>query len=472
MSTNATQRLAQRRELIIGAPLAGVLWRLVVPAAVWYLLNYSFFIADTYFIGKLGTKPLAAMGLITAVVVFTITLSQGLGSALAAIASIYLGAGQQPQARRLIGHTVWLALLVSFVVAVVGLLTIDPLFRALGASEDQLPYIREYMQVFYLGYALVAVPTVAQSAIRASGDVITPAVLLLIAGCVHVVLDPILIFGNGWVPALGVRGAAIAALVARAVGGVLTLWIVVARDELLALRDREGWRDSFRMITRIGVPVALQMSVLALAAAVNMRIAGTLGPEAVAGLGVGFRLEAIATAMVFGLPVVLPTFIGQNVGARLPLRAGQGAQLGALQVFFVQLAIALLLALFAAGLARPFSRDAHVQHVISVFLYTMPVSYAFHALTSAAAGTFIALGRMRSYLIVGALPGLLFIAMSWLGATLYGVLGLVSALALARIGLGIAAWFWLRSVLRSLGFLEPPKSVPPAAGPIAATEPT
>jgi Na+-driven multidrug efflux pump len=313
---------------------------------------------------------------------------------------------------------------------------------------------------------------VLQSAIRASGDVITPAVLLLIAGCVHVVLDPILIFGNDWVPALGVRGAAIAALIARAVGAALTLWIVTARDQLLALREREGWRDSFRIITRIGVPVALQMSVLALVAAVNMRIAASLGPEAVAGLGVGFRIEAIATAMVFGLPVVLPTFIGQNVGAQLPLRAGHGAQLGALQVFFVQLGFALLLALCASVLAVPFSPDAHVQDVIAVFLYVMPVSYAFHALTSTAAGTFIALGRMRSYLLVGALPGLLFIAMSWLGASLFGVVGLVSALALARIGLGIGAWFWLRSVLRSLGFLEPPrpKSLPPAPGTLGSPE--
>jgi putative MATE family efflux protein len=447
--------LAQRRELIVGGALGPVLWRLVVPAAVWYLLNYAFFIADTYFVGQLGTEPLAAMGLITAVVVLTITLSQGLGSALAALASIYLGAGQHVPAARLISHTLWLGAAVSVAVAVIGVLTIDPLFVALGASADQLPYIREYMVVFYLGYAAIALPTIGQSAIRATGDVVTPAVLLMISGLVHVLLDPILIFGNGVVPAMGVRGAAIAAVLARAIGGVLTLWILARRDRLLALGDLTGLRDSLRVIARIGLPVALQMSVLALVGAANMRIAGSLGPEAVAGIGVGFRIEAIATAMVFGLPVILPTFIGQNVGAGKPLRAGEGALLGARQVFWVQLAIALLLAVSASAIAAPFSPDERVRGVIRSFLFVVPVSYALHALTSAAAGTFIALGRMRAYLIVGALPGVLFIGMSWLGAHFYGELGLFGALSFARMALGVAAFLWLRSVLRSVGFLAP-----------------
>jgi putative MATE family efflux protein len=462
--------LAQRRELIVGGALGPVLWRLVVPAAVWYLLNYAFFIADTYFVGRLGTEPLAAMGLITAVVVLTITLSQGLGSALAALASIYLGAGQQAPAARLISHTLWLGAAVSVIVAVIGVLTIDPLFVALGASADQLPYIREYMVVFYLGYAAIALPTIGQSAIRATGDVVTPAVLLMISGVVHVLLDPILIFGNGVVPAMGVRGAAIAAVLARAVGGVLTIWILARRDRLLALRDFAGLRDSFRVIARIGLPVALQMSVLALVGAANLWIAGSLGPEAVAGIGVGFRIEAIATALVFGLPVILPTFIGQNVGAGKPLRAGEGALLGARQVFWVQLAIALLLALSASAIAAPFSPDERVRGVIRTFLFVVPVSYALHALTSAAAGTFIALGRMRSYLIVGALPGLLFISMSWLGAQLYGVLGLFAALSLARMALGVAAFLWLRSVLRSVGFL-PPRVTAPAPAVVAEQRP-
>jgi putative MATE family efflux protein len=462
MSTDATQRLAARRELIVSGSLSAALWRLVVPAAIWYLLNYSFFIADTYFVGKLGTKPLAAMGLITAAVALTMTLSQGLGSALAALASIYLGAGQQAAATRLISHTVWLGALVSIGVAAVGLLAIDPLFVALGASPDQLVYIREYMVVFYLGYALIAVPTVGQSAIRATGDVITPAVLLMATGLVHVLLDPIFIFGRGVVPAMGVRGAAVAALVARAFGCVLTLWILGVRDRLLDLRDRRGVRESFRIVSQIGLPVALQMSVLAIVGAVNLRIAAGLGPEAVAGLGVGFRLEAVATALVFGLPVVLPTFIGQNVGAGKPQRAGEGVLLGARQVFCVQLVIAGLLALSAASVARPFSPDEHVRGVIRLFLLGLPVSYAVHALTAATAGTFIALGRMRSYLIVGALPAFLFIGMSWLGGRLFGVVGLVGALSLARVVLGVSAWLWLRSVLRSLGFLP---------GPIGAQEP-
>lgn len=463
MSSAATDRLAVRRESMISLPLGPVLWRLTLPASIWFLLNYSFFIADTYFVGKLGTEPLAAMGLITAVVVLAVTLAQGLGSALAALASIYLGAGQRAQATRLVSHTVWLATAVSVAVALVGLLTIDPLFIALGASANQLPYIREYMIVFYAGYAFIAVPSVGQAAIRATGDVVTPAVLLVISGLLHVVLDPILIFGAGPVPALGVRGAAVAAVLARAIGGALTLWVLARRDRLLDPWDIAGWRESFRTIARIALPVSVQMSMAALAGAINMKIAGSLGPEALAGIGVGFRIEAIATALVFGLPVILPTFIGQNVGAGKPLRAGEGALLGARQVFTAQLVIAALLALSASWIASPFSPDERVREVIRTFLFLSPLTYAPHALTCAAAGIFVALGRMRDYMIIGALPAVLFVAVAWLGARAYGAPGLLAALSLARLALGIIAFFWLRSVLRSLGFLAPPTVATDAA---------
>jgi putative MATE family efflux protein len=453
MAVGSSERLAERRIQITRGPLNRVLWRLIAPAAAWYVLSYAFFVADTYFVGRLGTSQLAAMGLISAVVMLTMTLAQGIGSALSAIAALFLGAGQDAPAARLISHTTWLGLIVSALLLVVGLPTIDPLFRALGATDDLMPHIRDYMVVWNIGYAIAIVPVVGQAGIRATGDVITPALILLLGGAINVALDPILIYGAGPIPAFGVRGAAVASLVGRAIGGVITFVVLARRDRLLKLCDFEGIRTSWSQILKIGLPVSLQMSVLALVAAINLRIASGLSATALAALGVGYRIEALATAFVFGLPVILPTFIGQNAGAGDKLRAGTGTLLAVRQVSFVQAGLAVALAFAASAVAVPFSKDATVQALIVAFLVWVPISYAAHAITAAAAGVFISLGRMRSYLILGALPSVLLVPMAWFGARLWGFSGLVGALSAARILLGAIAYVWLRRTLVQVGFV-------------------
>jgi Na+-driven multidrug efflux pump len=172
-------------------------------------------------------------------------------------------------------------------------------------------------------------------------------------------------------------------------------------------------------------------------------------------------MEAISTALVFGLPVILPTFIGQNLGAGNAQRAGAGVLLGVRQVALAQLAIAGVLALGAAFLALPFSESAEVRGAIELFLYFVPISATMDVITCATAGTFIALGRMREYLLIGALPCFWFVAMTWAGAEIAGMPGLVIGLSLARIVLGAACLRWLFSVLRSAG-MQPARPAPGA----------
>lgn len=449
-----TARLSARRELITTGPIASVLWKLTVPAAVWYLLNYSFFIADAYFIGKLGTQALGAMGLLSAVVVVVTTLAQGLGAALAAVASIYLGADQHRAAAKLTTHTLLLGLGVALLVPALGVPTIEPLFRMLGASDAQLPEIRQYMTVTYMGFAFVVLPSVAQSGIRSTGDVLTPALILLGSGTINVVLDPLLIFGvDGLVPAMGVSGAAVATLASRVLGTVASLYLLGRRDRLL-LPTLSDLRASWSVILRIGLPVAAQMSTLAIVGAVNMRVAADMAPALMAGLGVGYRIEAAATAMLFGLPVILPTFIGQNIGAGNPTRAGEGILTGSKQVIGCQLVIAGLLAACAPVISARFSADPEVRTLIEQFLWIVPISYGAHTVTAATAGTFIALGRMRDYLTIGVVPALVLGATPLIAAHFYGATGLLSAMCIARIAVGIVAGLWLRRVLLQTGLLE------------------
>jgi putative MATE family efflux protein len=465
----ASSGAAARRAMMISGPLRPVLLRLITPAALWYVLNYSFFVADTYFVARLGTDALAAMGLMSAVVILIMTVSQGLGGALAAIVAPLLGANQRPAAARLVTHTLVLGALLAVLIGALGILTIDPLFRALGATESQLPAIREYMRVTYLGYLFVMLLSIAHSGIRATGDATGPALILLAAGIVNVVLQPILIFGWGPVPAFGVGGAAIATLIARVVGTLITFQVLARRDQLLDLRAREGLRESWSKVVKIGVPVVIQMTCLALANAVALRIASKLGPAMVAGLGVGHRIQALATALMYGLPVILPTFIGQNLGAGALARAGEGVRVGTRLVVGWQLGVAVLLAVLAGPLSLVFSEEPIVRNVVQQFLWLTPVSYAAITFTSAAAGTFVALGRLRAYLTIGIVPNAITLLVTWSGAQLFGMFGLMAGTALANTVIGLVAGVWLKRVLVAHGLLrQPPSGV---AAPAAAIEP-
>lgn len=446
--------LQSRRLLITEGPLASVMARLVVPSAIWYLLNYAFFIVDAYFVGKLGTTQLSAMSLICAVLALSLTIAQGMGAALSAITSIYLGAGMQSEATRLVTHTLLLGLLVSIAVGVGGFLTIEPCFRALGASHDQLPFIREFMPFWYAGFAFVLLSTVAQSAIRATGDVKTPLWVLLGTGAVNIALDPVLMSGVGSWPGLGMRGVALAGVIARALAVVIGLALVARRDHLLCAAElRTSVRASWGVIGRIAGPVVMQMGSLALTGAVLLGIAAKLGPEIVAAVGVGLRIDAIASALTLGLAIILPTFIGQNTGAGKPQRAGAGILMGMRQVVLAQTLIAMLVAFAAPRIGSAFSHDPRIQQTITLFLRIVPVGHIAYAMLTASAGTLIALGRMRSYLVIGVAPCLVSIALAWFGSHAWGPVGLIVALPIARASAGILAWMWVSRQLRQTGLL-------------------
>jgi putative MATE family efflux protein len=434
--------------------------RLIVPSGIWYLLNYAFFIVDAYFVGKLGKTELAAMSLICAVLALSISIAQGMGSALAAIASLYLGARMHTEAARLVTHTLLLSVIVAAGVGLLGHPTIDPFFRVLGATPEQLPFIREFMPIWYTGFGFVVMSTVAQSAIRATGDVRTPLWILLATGALNVALDPLLLFGAGPIPAFGIRGVAIASIVSRAVAAAIGVWIVGRRDKLLSTSDIWKPRASWVVIGKIAGPVVIQMASLAFAGALTLRIAASLGPEVVAGVGVGLRIDSIISALVLGVAIILPTFIGQNAGAGKPLRAGEGILVGMRQVVIAQVAIALLIAIVAARVAAAFSADAGVQRAIWLYLLLVPVGNTAYPLLTISASTLIALGRMRSYLVVGVAPCIANVVIAWLSARLFGEIGLILAIPATRVAAAFLAWAWVKGELRTAGMLAPLTAAP------------
>ncbi|MGC9311673.1 MAG: MATE family efflux transporter, partial [Sediminispirochaetaceae bacterium] len=168
-----------RAKLTEGA-VGPMLVRLTIPMIFGILSMALYNIVDTFFVGRLGKEQLAALAFTFPVVMVVQSISHGIGMGTSAVVSRALGARNREAVRRYATDSLVLGLLIVGVCAVAGLLTIEPLFRLLGAGEEILPYIEEYMSIWYLGMIFVVVPMIGNNSIRATGDTKTPGTIMLI----------------------------------------------------------------------------------------------------------------------------------------------------------------------------------------------------------------------------------------------------------------------------------------------------
>ena len=335
-----------------------------------------FNVVDTFGVGQLGAAELAAMSFTFPVVMVVFSVSMGIGIGATAVIARALGHGDEDQVRRLTTDALLLANVAVTAVAIGGLLTMDPLFRALGADEATLVLIRQYMVPWYLGVGFLVIPMVGNSAIRATGDTKTPSYVMLVAGLVNAVLDPFLIFGWGPFPALGLTGAACATVASYIGAFAVAIWVLYSREKLITLeRPRvEQVLDSWRRILHIGLPAAGTNMLGPVSAGLITRMVSGHGDLAVAAFGVGTRIEGLATIGLFALSTAVTPLVAQNLGAGNCERIRGTIRFAVKASLVWDGAMAVLLALTARPLASIFSEDAAVVSLASSYLLVVPLS--------------------------------------------------------------------------------------------------
>ena len=265
-----------RKAVLTEGAVGRTLLRLTLPMIVGMMSMVGFNVVDTFFVSRLGTHELAAISFTFPVILLVTSISIGLGIGAASAIAKAIGRGDGHGVRRLTTDSVSLSFLIVVAVAVFGLLTIDPLFTALGAGPDVLPLVREYMTIWYVGVPFVIIPMVGNSVIRATGDTKTPATIMVIAMTVNVVLDPLLIFGLGPFPEMGLGGAALATLAARASAMTASVWILVRREHMLTLERpilSEGLA-SWREVLHVGAPASMTQLIVPVSIGIITRLIG------------------------------------------------------------------------------------------------------------------------------------------------------------------------------------------------------
>ncbi|MBO6940440.1 MAG: MATE family efflux transporter [Deltaproteobacteria bacterium] len=441
-----------RRKKLLTAPVGRTLIDLAVPMMIGIAAVLFFNLVDTFWVGQLGGLELAAMGFTFPVVMVVMNLTIGLSIGSTAVIAASLGEGQEGDTRRLATDALILALVLVTAVSAVGVLTIEPLFRALGAEEDTLPLIREYMEPWYLGVGLLVIPMVGNGAIRATGDTKTPSVVMVIIGLFNAGLDPLLIFGWGPFPALGLRGAAYATVGSYIGAFVVAGWVLARREKLIAFEIPRPSQvvASWRRILRIGLPAAGTNLLTPLAAGAITRVVSSHGPEAVAAYGAGTRVEGLAMMGVYAMTAALTPFVGQNHGAGQIDRIRETLRFNVKVATVWGLGAAALLALLASPLARLLNDDPAIVEYTELFLWIVPASYIPYGIALLVAAMYNAMEMPLKATMLAALRLIaLAVPLAWLGSHLFGLPGLFGGIVAANVLMGVTAALVIRRDLLS-----------------------
>jgi len=365
------------RAKLIDGPIGKLLIKLTAPMIVGMLGMVAFNLVDTFFVGKLGVTQLAALSFTFPVILVVNSIALGVGMGASAIISRAIGEGDTYKVRRITTDGLMLAIVLVFIFVIIGLSTIGPLFKLLGATPQVLPYIKQYMGIWYFGMFFVLIPMVGNNAIRATGDTKIPSAIMVVAVIMNFIMDPMLIFGLGPFPALGIRGAAISTVIARFSASVAATWVLVRRDRMVTF-ERTPLREifaSWKAILFIGVPIAGARMILPISFGIMTRLISAYGPKAVAGFGVASRIEFFALAVIRALSSVFGPFIGQNLGAKLFDRVKRGLQLAELFSLVWGFGSFIILFIFAKPIAGIFSKDPVVIETIIKYLSIVPLGY-------------------------------------------------------------------------------------------------
>jgi len=432
------------RRLLEG-PIAPTLLTLAAPNVVMLVAQVAISVLEAYFVGWLGADALAGVSVTFPLVMLMQTMSAGgMGGGVASAIARALGAGRRADANRLVVHAIVIALALAALFTVGVLAGGRALYGAIGARDGALEAALAYSNVLFAGAAVVWLFNTLASVIRGSGNMLLPASVVLGGSPLLLALSPALIFGWGPFPRLDVRGAALAVVAYYALGTLVFLTYLVSSRSLvrLSLTSVRFERPLFLDILRIGAPSLLNNIQTNLTVVLLTALVGSFGTFALAGYGMGVRLEYLQIPLVFGFGSALVTMVGTNVGAGQDARARRVAWTGAAMAAGVTEAIGLGAALFPHAWLALFSSEPEVLSAGSAYLRIVGPTHGFFGLGLALYFASQGAGRLLWPLVAGlsrlaVAAGGGWIALRLLGGGLLAIFA-VMALALAVFGTIVA----------------------------------
>ncbi|RYF24585.1 MAG: MATE family efflux transporter [Comamonadaceae bacterium] len=372
-----------RTRRILEAPLAPLLLRMAAPNVLIMVAQAAAGLIETWFIGRLGTDALAGMALVFPIVMLMQMTSGGaMGGGIASAIARALGRRDRAEAEAF----AWAGLLIGAGFGLFFTVALwwggEALYRSMGGEGASLAAALTYSHTVFAGAVLIWLFNSLAAVVRGTGNMAVPAKVVTVGTLLLIPVSPVLIFGWGPVPAMGIAGGALA-LVLYYLGGTVALWVYLRSSASLLRLTRAGLQLRgvlFSVILRVGLLGAVSTVATNLTIGIATGLSGHFGPAAIAGYGTASRLEYLLVPLVFGLGAPLVTIVGTCMGAGHTERALRATWIGAAVAFGLTEAIGLAAALFPAAWLGLFGQDPAMLEAGTQYLRIVGPVYGFFGL--------------------------------------------------------------------------------------------
>jgi putative MATE family efflux protein len=446
--------MSPRTRRLLHGPIIPTLLLLAWPNVLVMLAQASSGLIETWWVSRLGTDALAGMALVFPGFMLMTMLSAGaIGGGVSSAVARALGANRRDDANALVLHAVVINLVLGLMSSALFLIFGRQIYAAMGGEGGSLDAALEYSNVVFAGVVLVWLTNALASVIRGTGNMLVPSVAICVGVVLLVPLSPLLIFGFGPVPPLGIAGGGWAVLLTTLLTLVVLAWYIVSGRCVVRLhRARLQW-PMFADILRVGGVGAVNTLQTTLTVALTTAMVGTVGgPDAVAGYGTGARLEYLLIPLVFGLGAPMVALVGTNIGAGQRERALRIALTGGALAFAVTEAIGVAAAIWPTAWLQLFGNDPRMLEAGTAYLRAVGPTYGFFGLGLSLYFASQGAGRLGWPLFAGAMRLLIAVGGGWAVLTWTGSLAwMFGALSLALVVYGmtvltsVASGAWFRT---------------------------
>ena len=369
-----------RTRLLLEAAVTPTILRLAAPNVLVMLVQASIGLIETYFVAKLGLDALAGMAIVFPLVMLLTMISAGaMGGGIMSAVARALGAGNNVRANELVWSAVLITILCGAVITVLALVFGPRLYALMGGEGASLAAATTYGGIVFAGAIPLWLYNSFAAVIRATGNMIFPASVMIVGAVVLIPLSPALIFGFGPFPHLGVAGGAIAVVAYYVIGCFVFIWYLWSGRSVLrpAPWPKRIGRDQLADILNVGATSSIVSLSTNVTIATATGLAGIVGPAAVAGYGTGARLEYLLVPLVFGLGAPVAAMVGTAIGAGNRERAMRVAWVGAAIAFAITEAIGIAAAFYPAAWLTLFGAEPSMIATGSEYLRIVGPTYGF-----------------------------------------------------------------------------------------------
>ena len=422
-----------------------------IPVILANLLQTVYQLIDMFWVGRLGAEAVAAVSLSFPLLFFITSIAMGLAMAGSILVAQYNGKGDKEQVNFATGQTLALTSIIAVILSGLGYLASESILSVLTKDPLVLQQATSYLQISFLAMLAMFIYNIFQSSLRGVGEVKFPAIIILITVIINFFIDPLLMFGWKFIPAMGVSGVAIATLITEYLAAFIALIVLFKGTYNVKIRfsDLKLKLSWIKKLFKLGLPSSLEMSSRSFGMVLMTFVVSTFGTMVIASYGIGIRMLSMMIIPALGFAIATSALVGNNLGAKQHERAEQIIKTGIKIAFTTLTFLGILMFIFATQLSAFFvPNEPELIQMASVFIRIMALTFGFIGIQMVIGGAIKAAGKTTTSMFLAMSHTFTLFVLSYFLSTIFsfGEIGIWIAYPIANaMALLLALYFYKKN---------------------------